>query len=200
VVGESFAIWAAQDGLWYYGIDGYRNLVGECLKKEQWEALVPSTIAGYRLEIAGRFLYIGFYDDGALKGFVVDPSNPNGIYFLDTGYASGYWDPLQRKLFVLDGTVLKQWDASSSFMTATFRGRVDRQLATTEAEWIDLLSTGNVAVKVFTENPLMPEAALVQRYNRTITSGLNRLSDGVAGRDWQVEVSTTGSVQALGIE
>jgi hypothetical protein len=192
VVGESFCVWAAKDGLWYYGVDGYRCLTSGVLKAEQWAAMNPSTMAGYYCALGDRTLYVGFYNDGALKGFVVDPANPAGIYFLSTGYAAGYWDPLLRALFVLDGTTIKQWDAGAEFMTATFRGRVDRQMAMAEGEWLELLSEGSVQVKVITDG--------VTRFDRAIASGEHRLPDGAAGRDWQLEVSTAGSVQGMVIE
>ena len=192
VVGESFCIWAAKDGLWYYGVDGYRCLTAGCMKASDWAALVPSTIAGYYFTMGDRPLYVGFYNDGALKGFVVDPSNPAGIYFLSTGYAAGYWDPLLRALFVLDGTTIKQWDAGAAFMTATFRGKVNRQTAYTEGEWLDILGEGASQLKVITDS--------TTPFNRSITTGQYRLPNGAGGQDWQLEVSTAGSVQGVVIE
>lgn len=202
VVGETFCMWAAADGLWYYGLDGYRNLVGQCLTPAQWAALVPSTIHGHYFEIGNRPVYVGFYNDGALKGFVVDPANPLGIYFLSTGYTAAYWDKLLRKLFVLDGSSLKEWDAGASFMTATYTGKVHRQVAHAEAEWIELLASGAVTVKVRTNAAGATDdaTALTERMNRSLTRGEHRLPDGTGGRDFQVQVSTAGSVQALAIE
>lgn len=194
VVGEAFAIWAADDGLWYYGVDGYRCLTAGCMTPEQWRALVPSTIAGHYFAIGDRVLYVGFYNDGALKGFVVDPANPDGIYFLSTGYSAGYWDPLLRALIVLDGSTLKQWDAGASFMTATHKSGVFRQVAYTEAEWLELVGKGTAGVKVWTNDP-DDENAMLLRMDRTISTGEHRMPDGTGGRDFQLEVSTASSVQ-----
>lgn len=193
VVGESWCIWAAKDGLWYYGVDGYRCLTAGCLKPEQWAALVPSTVAGYYCTLGDRPLYVGFYNDGALKGFVIDLANPSGIYFLSTGYAAGYWDPLLRALFVLDGTTIKQWDAGAAFMTATFRGKVNRMVAHTEAEWVELLADGGgCQVKVMVDG--------VTRLDATLGTGQRRLPDGTGGRDWQLEVTSSTSVQGVVVE
>lgn len=193
VVGESFCIWAAKDGLMYFGTDGFRNLTAGSMSAEQWAALVPSTIAGYYLALADRTLYLGFYDAGAgLKGFAVDLSNPEGIFFLDKGYAAGFWDPLLRSLFVLDGSTIKQWDAGAAFMTATVRGRLERQVADTEAEWLEILAEGPANVRVLVNG--------AERFNRSVSSGEHRMPDGAAGRDWQIEVSTASSVQAVLIE
>lgn len=192
VVGESFAMWAADDGLWYWGLDGYRNLVGECLTPAQWRALVPSTIHGYYFEIGNRPVYIGFYNDGTLKGFVVDPTNPMGIYFLDKGYTSAYWDKLQRKLFVLDGATLKLWDAGASGMTTTVRGKPERQQAEVECEWLELLAGGSTTVRLLVDG--------VERFNSALTSGEYRTVDGTQGREFQLEVATATSVQGLVVE
>jgi len=192
VVGESFCIWAAKDGLWYFGTDGYRCLTSGCLTSEQWAAMAPETMAGYYMAMGERTLYVGFYNDGTLKGFVLDPSNPAGIYFLSTGYAAGYWDPLLRALFVLDGSTIKQWDAGATFMTATAKGKLNRQMADTEAEWLEILAEGPASVKVFCDG--------INRFDRTVEAGEHRVNDGASGRDWQIEVSTAGSVQGVVVE
>lgn len=192
VTGELFCIWAAKTGLWYYGTDGYRNLVAGSMTERQWQELNPSSIIGAYLALSDRVLYVGFYNNGAKRGFVVDLSNPDGIYFLDKGYDGAYWDPLLGALFVLDGTTIKQWDAGEAFMTATFRGKLQRQVAETEAEWLELLAEGSSTVKVWVDG--------VERFNRTIDSGEHRIPDGTAGRDWQIEVSTSGAVQGVVIE
>lgn len=197
VVGKRFAMWATADGLHYLGDDaklgaGDRNLVAECLEPEQWAALVPSTISGYLLELGDRTLYIGFYNDGALKGFVVDPTNPQGFYPLATGYTSGYWDPLLRKLFVLDGSTLKQWDAGAAFMTATWRGKEWRQIADTEAEWIELVCDGTVQTKLIVDG--------VTEFDDALIEGEYRVTDGTEGRVFQIEFSTSDAVQGVVVE
>lgn len=194
VVGDGWVAWAADDGLWAWGIDGTRrNLVAEAMTLAQWRALVPSTIAGYYIELAqGRPGYIGFYNDGTLKGFVVDLANPKGIFMLSAGYTSAYWDKLQRKLFVLDGGVLKQWDAGAAFMTATVRGAVRRQVEEVEGEWIEAKGTGTHTAKLLVDG--------VEVFNHTIGSEQQRLHDGTQGREWQLEVQTQGSVISLVVE
>lgn len=198
--------WAAADGLWHYSSDGnIRNLVGNILTEKQWAALVPATMHCYRLELGSRLLIIGFYNDGASKGFVIDPQNDKGIYFLSAGYTTAYWDALLRKLFVLNGSSLQMWDAGAAFMTATFRSKVHRQQAHVEGEWLELLSVGNVTSRVFTaptENHVDPsqEPVLTEQMNRVCTTGQNRLPDGAEGRDWQLEISTQGRVVAATLE
>ncbi|HEY1129132.1 MAG TPA: hypothetical protein VGF12_06995 [Roseateles sp.] len=193
VVGESWCIWAAKDGLWYYGVDGLRCLTGNSMSTAQWAALQPTTIAGYLCKLGERTLYVGFYNDGALKGFVVDPANPDGIYFLSQGYAAGFWDPLLSALFVLDGSTVKQWDAGADFMTATFKSRVVRQVSHVEGEWVELVADGGPClVKVITDQ--------TTPFNRAVGTGEHRLPDGTGGREWQLEVQTATSVQGVVVE
>lgn len=191
VVGETFCTWAAADGLWTWGLDGYRNLTGECLKPEQWAALAPTTMHCHYFEIGNRPLIVGFYNDGALKGFVVDPANPLGIYMLETGYTAAYWDKLQRKLFVLDGSTLKLWDADGAFMTATFKGKLERQEADTEAEWIEVLAGGSTTVKLHVDGVMV--------YDHALTTGEHRPENGTVGRDWQLEIVTATSTQGVAV-
>lgn len=192
VVGETFCMWAAADALWYYGIDGYRNLIAGAMTSAQWRALVPSTIAGYLFQEGDRTLYVGFYNDGVLKGFVVDPANPAGIYFLDKGYTSAYWDTLQRKLFVLDAGTLKQWDADATFMTTTVRSKKFRQIEETEAEWLEVLADGSTTIRLIVDG--------AQVSNDSLASGIHRVADGIEGRDWQIEAATATALQGAVIE
>jgi hypothetical protein len=184
-----------------YQSDGsVRNLVADIMTPEQWLALVPTSMHCHYLDLGSRPLIIGFYNDGASKGFVIDPTNSSGIYFLSQGYTAAYWDKLLRKLFVLDGSSLKQWDAGAAFMTATHRSKVYRQPAHVEGEWFELLSSGNVTARVFTGDTETPDAALQEDMNRVVTSGQHRVPDGTQGRDWQIEVSTQGAVKAALLE
>lgn len=196
VVGTNWCAWAAKDGLWLYDATGAppRNLVGECLTPAQWALLAPTTMHCYYFEIGNNQpVIIGFYNDGALKGFVVDPSNPLGMYFLSTGYTSAYWDKLQRKLFVLDGATLKQFDADAAFMTATFRGKIERQQAETEASWIEVLAAGGPAtVRLLVDG--------TEVYDNAISTGEHRVPDGVAGREMQLEVETATTLQGVTVE
>lgn len=103
--------WASEDGLCLYTSDGPRILTAGVMLREDWQALNPSSIVGCLYE--GR--YIGSFDDGTgRKGFVIDPTNPKGMYFLDTGYSAMLFDTLRDGLYVLDGTDVKKWDSGSA--------------------------------------------------------------------------------------
>jgi hypothetical protein len=110
--------WASPDGLAYVGSSGPRMLTEGMMTRDDWQALVPSTIVGCMYERR----YIGFYNDGSAKGFVLDPANPNGMYFLDFGVDALYLDDLQDALYVLNGTSIGKWDAGT-LKTVTFKSK-----------------------------------------------------------------------------
>lgn len=115
--------WASNDGLCWYGADGPRILTRDIMLREDWLKLKPETIVGCMYE----GLYFGSYNDGSgRKGFLIDPANPVGMYFLDVGYEGMHFDELQDQLYVLDGTSVKRWDAGASFMTTKARSKVFR--------------------------------------------------------------------------
>jgi hypothetical protein len=201
VVSDGWCAWVAADGLYYYGVDGYRNLTERALTAEQWAALAPTTMHCHLFQPGSKPYVMVFYlTSGTWKGLVIDPSSPDGIYTLSTGYPAAYWDKLLRKLYVLDGSTLKEWDAGASRMTASFKSQVFRQPFTDDSgEWFELIAEGSVNAKVFTEDPAAPESALVQRMNRDLTIGVHPLPEAAIGRDWQIELTWAGSLQGASI-
>lgn len=115
-------VWATSDGLAYVGTKFKPGLLtADCMLLENWKALNPETIIGCQY----NGLYIGFYNASGLKGFVFDPANPqDGMRFLSAGYAAAFYDKLSEKLYVLDGTAVKEWNAGASNMTAEFTSKV----------------------------------------------------------------------------
>jgi hypothetical protein len=110
--------WACPDGLAYFGEGGAKLLTNGLLTREDWQAMHPETMVAGMYEGA----YLCFFDDvdGARRGFLLDPMNPTGLYFLDVGYSAIYFDRLQDALYILDGTAIKKWDASTALMTARY--------------------------------------------------------------------------------
>jgi hypothetical protein len=202
VTADYWCAWAAADGLWLYSADGStRNLTANIMDRNQWQALSPATMHCHRLDLGENMtLIVGFYNDGASKGFVLNPANDRGIYFLSQGYSAAYWDKLLRRLFVLAGADdLREWDAGASFMTAKFRSKVYRQQAHTEAQWLELLATGDVTARVFTSKTDAPSSFQTDM-NAAVQTGVTRLPDGTGGRDFQVELETQAQVQGAVIE
>lgn len=196
VVGDGVC-WAAPDGIAYWGARGPRLLTAGLMTREDWQALKPETMIGTQYEGA----YIVFYEPspGVLKGLAIDPTNPQGLYFLDLGYRAAYFDKLNDALYVLDGTEVRQWDAALGFMTATFKSKQYRQprplnfawmevtadvypvTVTITASWVDARGTPRTVVQTRTVNSSVPVS----------------LKAGFVATDWQIEVSTASSVQGI---
>jgi hypothetical protein len=186
-------VWASPDGLAYFGAKGPVLLTAGLMNREDWQAIKPDTIVGAQYEGA----YMGFYslDGGATrKGFLIDPLNPRGVYFLEQGYAAAWFDKLQDALYVLDGTNVKKWEGSSSQMTATFKSKAFRCPRPMNMSHLEVIADAYpVTVKVFADGALTE--------TRTITSQSPvTLKAGFLATDWQVEVATAvGGVQGVAI-
>lgn len=186
---DSGVVWATPNGLWMYGAAGTRNLLDGVLDREQWQALVPSTI------VASRYLgyYIGSYNDGTLKGFVVDPANPAGIYWLSTGYSAMCRDALQDKLYVLNGVNIQAWNvAASGLMTTSFRSKRMRQPAPIHIGAVEVIAKAYpVTLKLYADGVLW--------HTQSVTSDTPiRPPSGREAQDWACEVSSAvGKVIAV---
>lgn len=180
--------WASPDGLAYLGSGGPRMLTDGLMTREDWQALKPETIQGCMYE--GR--YFGFYNDGARKGFVLDPANPQGIYFLDFGVDAVHVDALQDALFVLDGVNIKKWDAGDA-LTVTFKSKVFHQTKPVPGfACAEVVGSYPATFKLYADGVL--------KHTQTVTSANPfRLPGGYHGQDFQIEVSTTGAIQGVAV-
>lgn len=179
-------VWASEEGLCWYGEGGFRLLTEGILTPTQWKAMVPSTMVANR---TGRF-YIAFYNDGALKGFVIDPEVPDGIYFLSTGFHAMYRDAVSDRLYVLDGGNIKRWEAGSS-MTATFTSKLIQVPAAMNIGALQVVAKGYpVTLTLWGDG--------VQRYSGSVTSGDSvRPPSGWRAEEIQIQVSAAARVIAV---
>lgn len=180
--------WASPDGLAYLGSGGPRMLTDGLMTREDWQALKPETIQGCMYE--GR--YFGFYNDGTRKGFVLDPANPSGLYFLDFGADAVHVDALQDALFVLDGVNIKKWDAGDA-LTVTFKSKVFHQTKPVPGfACAEVVGSYPCTFKLYADGVL--------KHTQTVTSANPfRLPGGYHGQDFQIEVSTTGAIQGVAV-
>ena len=182
--------WAAPDGLAYSGQNGVRMLTEGVMTREDWQALVPSSIMGCMFERR----YFGFYAVGGVrKGFVVDPANPSGVYFLDFGVDAVYGDDLQDALYVLDGVNVKKWDASSA-LTVTFKSKLHRLPKPACAFAVAEVTADAypVTFKLYADGVL--------RHTQAVASAAPfRLPGGYHAQTAQMEVSGTAAVQGVAV-
>ena len=191
-------VYASPNGLCYVGNSGPRIITDGILLPEQWQALVPSTIIGTRVE---RW-YVGFYNDGiSAKGFMIDPVNPDGIVFLSFGARGRYYDPISDRLYLQDtGNTIKRWNHGAT-LTATFKTSIKRHSEPTnpgfgmviadEPEtvgwelWAEVLQPGGGRVWTLVDS-------------RSVTTGEPfALPGGYIAQDFQVQISSSGPVQGV---
>jgi hypothetical protein len=183
--------WSSEDGLCWYGSGGARILTAGLMTREDWQALVPSSIIGKMYE----GLYFGSYstDGGAtLKGFVIDPQNPQGIYFLDSGYSALHFDELKDQLYVLDGSTVKKWDAGTA-MTYQAKSKVFRSPKPINFAAAEVVADAYpVTFKLYADGVLKHTQSVASR-------APFRLPSGFLALDWQMELEGTQPVQGCSL-
>jgi len=182
--------WASPDGLAYVGAGGARLLTAGVMTRVEWQAIHPETITGMVFE--GR--YYGTYVVASVtKMFMVDPNNPNGIYFMDFGVDAAYVDVLQDAMYVLQGTTIKKWNSGTA-MTTTFKSKaylLPRPAQTFACAQVLADSyAGAVTFKLYADDVLV----------HTETVGSRdpfRLPAGFLAQKFHVEVATSVPIQAV---
>jgi hypothetical protein len=182
-------VWASPDGLCNASNAGHGVLTQGIATRDDWQALKPDTMVGFQYE----GVYGAFFNDGSgLRALLIDPQNPNGLWFLSTGYEAAVRDPVTDALYVESAGSVQKWDAGASLMTARFKSKVFRQSAPVlyEAFMVVADSFSNMTLKVWADGVL--------RMTRTVTHGRpTRMPDGFTAKEWQVEIDTTDAVQAI---
>lgn len=182
--------WASPDGLCYVGSGGARILTEGMMTRDDWQALVPATIIGCMYERR----YLGFYTvAGVQKGFMLDPQNPTGLYFLDFGADAVYFDDLQDALYVLQGTSIKKWDAGAA-LNVTFKSKIfqlPRPMASFSCAQV-LADSYPVSFKLYADGAL--------KHTQTVAnSNPFRLPGGYCAQDAQVELVSAHPVQSMAL-
>ena len=185
-------VWASPNGLAYVGNSGPPSLLTlGVMTRDDWLALNPETIIGALY----RDQYFGFYQPtpGVYKAFMIDPSNPQGMYFMDFGADAVYVDDLSGRMYVLQGTSIKRWDAGAA-LTTTFRSKLFQlQRPMPAFGCAELVATTFPAtLKLYADGVL--------QHTETVTSMEPfRLPSGYHMFTFQIEVSTAGDVQSVAV-
>lgn len=189
VVGMGHGVaWASPDGLAYIGSSGPRMLTEGFMTRDDWQALNPSSIQGCMYERR----YLATYTvDGVKKGFVIDPNNPQGMYFLDFGFDALYLDDLQDALYALNGVSIQKWDTGSA-KTVTFKSKLWKMPKPMQgfacAEVV--ADTYPVTFKLYTDGVL--------KHTQTVANNSPfRLPAGYYAQTYQIQVETTGAIQGV---
>lgn len=180
-----WAIWASPDGLVAAAPGGQPKVItAGLMKREQWQALKPSSIHAYYWE--GK--YVAFYDTGAEQGgFIFDPNVDNGIVFLDFYATAGHNDLENDALYlVVDGDIV-EWNAGSN-LTQTWKSRIEEVKQPRNYGWGQVKAESYpVTLKVYADGTL--------KHTQTVSS-INpfRLPSGFMAEEWELEVTGTAPV------
>ena len=189
--------WASEDGLCWYGAGGPRLLTAGIMLREDWQYINPSSIIACMYE----GLYFASYLDTATntrKGFVIDPANPQGIYFLSLGYDSMYFDELRDHLYVCRGTQIEKWDSApdvgegAGFLYYFVRSKQFKQPFPQSYGAAEVVASAYpVTFKLYADNELV--------HTQTVTSRNPFRLPAKRAMDFLIQLEGTNPVQGVAI-
>lgn len=182
-------VWASPSGLVSYGDNGAVLLTDSSMSRDQWQALVPSTIRSARVL---NSLYMGNYTSaGVDAAFFIDLRDPRGIYFQSAGYVAAYYDPIQDTAFVLSGTSVQRWDGAT-YQPGVFKSKIYRADKPHSFAWAQVAADSfPVTLSVWADGALLVNAM-------SVASGAPfRLPSGAKYRETQAQITASDGVQAL---
>jgi len=180
-----YAIYAGHDGLIAVGGTEAQVITSQVLTREQWQALNPSTIHGYRYDRA----YLGFYDGGS---FLFTPGQ--GIEFYDTVASAGYYDLSDDILYLIQGADITQWDKGNP-LTYTWRSKI-HEIPPGSAGF----SCGKVIAYTYpVQLTVYADGETVVTHTVQSPSMFRMPSGFTLSRDWQIELQGVNEVSSVQI-
>jgi len=109
------------DGLVVLGSSGATNATSGIFRRDQWQALVPTSFVAFNWEQ----MYLCFYNDGSVtRAFVIDPFNPDaGVRYIEQFGTGGYKDIEEDILYLIIDDEIEQWDESTTKLSYTWKSR-----------------------------------------------------------------------------
>ena len=183
-------MYSSPDGLIVVSTSGQVvNVTAPLFSRDEWQALVPSSIDGYYHD--GR--YFGFYNTGATQGgFVFDPAQGAGAFtFIDTYATAGYADLGQDALFLKVGTNIVKWGAGSTPQSYTWKSAVFELTTPANPACAQVIARSYPATfKVYADGVL--------KHTQTVTTAEPFwMPSGYKCRFVEVEITGTGEVLAV---
>jgi len=183
-------LYASPDGLIFVTASGgVTNVTAPFFTRDEWQALVPSSIDGYFHD--GR--YYGFYNNGTVqRGFIFDPSQGSGAFtFIDTYATAGYVDLVQDALFLKVGTNIVKWNSGGSRQSYTWKSAVFEMTTPTNPGVAQVIAaTYPVTFALYADGAL--------KHTQTVAdSSPFWLPSGYRARFLEVELSGTSEVFAV---
>lgn len=188
--------WASRDGLCYYGELGMKVLTAPFLSSAQWRALAPETILGARY----RNFYVGFYNNGDRRSFMIDTVDPKGIIWLDSAAFAAFEDPLSQSLFTCNGSLqIEKWDAGDPADAVFSTGIITHPQVTNPGAARIVASQYPVTMTLFANvrSQAAPNGAWTQVFTRLVTSQEPfTLPSNYVAREFRVTLQGKGPVEA----
>lgn len=183
-------IYASPDGLILVSVSGQvQNLTAQLFSRDEWQALVPSSIDGYFHD--GR--YFGFYNNGTTQGgFIFDPAQGTGAFtFIDTYATAGYADPLQDALYLKVGSNIVKWGAGATGQSYTWKSAIFEMTSPTNPACAQVVAKSYpVTFKLYADGAL--------KHAQTVTNNDPFwLPSGYRARFLEIELSGVGEVLAV---
>lgn len=185
-----YVMYASPDGLVAARDNGLSVATESILSRDQWQALVPSTIIGFQFE----GYYLGFYNDGSeSKGFIFDPRGGKNSYVkLDFFATAGFNDLENDELYLVVGGSVVKFSGGSN-LTFTWKSK-----------------------KFFTQRPINPGVAKLDcdsyspaptlklyadgnlKHTQSVTnSSLFRLPSGYKANEFEIQIEGSVSVNEV---
>lgn len=180
--------WASADGLNYHGQKGTGLLTERILTKAQWQALIPETIIG----AAWGDWYIGFYDNGTKRAFMINTARPEGVIWVEQGAYAVFEDMLSARLYLLDtGNTIRKWD-SGALGSARFKSKLYRVPGGTNPGAARVVATTYpVTFSLWADGALKVNARVVTNDNPFTLPG------GYHAEEFQVQIEGTGPLEGV---
>ncbi len=186
--------WASPDGLCYIGSEGPRVATSGVMLREDWQALGPASITAVEFEGA----YFASYGTGTKAGFMLDAANPQGVFFMSSGFDAAFRDSVTDGLYLLNGSSVQKWDAGAGYMTAEHDSRTEIQAAPVNYGWARVRADAYPVSVTFVAEGTGSAGRFTKTYGKSVTSGQPfRLPSGWLADEWRVEISTANPVQAV---
>lgn len=179
---------ASQNGLCAIDSGGTCKVMTEgLLNREDWQALVPTSIQGYIYN--GK--YFGFFNTGSSSGgFCFDPrGGRSALSFFNFSATGGFFDLVQDHMHLQVGSSIVLWNSAATSMTSTWHSGIvglDRAVTFAYAEVL-AASYASVTFKLYGDGVLVWSQAVLDR--RPF-----RIPGDDAYFQWEVEISTTSEV------
>jgi hypothetical protein len=176
------------DGLMVVGTGIMKNATEALMLREDWLALVPSSILGVYHD--GK--YYGFYDTGTKQaGFVYDPASEDWKD-IDVFATAAWSDPLTDTLYLQVGNNIVSWDTGSA-LTYTWKSKqFDLPKPINPGLGQVFAKTYPCTLKLYADGTLKHTQTVLSNWPFTLPSGY--LADMV-----EVEVTGTSEIKRISI-